>query len=74
MQQQNKQKEIKKQYLFKNWAPLTDCVSKITHTDTDNAKDLDDVMLYIIGQNIGIIIHKHMGVYGNVTEMSQKIL
>ena len=45
MQQQNKQKEIKKQYLFKNWAPLTDCVSKITHTDTDNAKDLDDVML-----------------------------
>ena len=30
--------------IFKNWAPFTDCISKINNTQIDNAKYLDDVM------------------------------
>ena len=30
--------------IFKNWAPFTDCISKINNTQIDNAKDIDIVM------------------------------
>ena len=33
-----------KKVIFKNWAPFTDCISEITNTQVDNAKDIDAVM------------------------------
>ena len=30
--------------IFKNYAPFTDCISKINNTQVDNAKDIDIVM------------------------------
>ena len=32
-----------KKVIFKNWAPLTDCVSKINNTQIDNAEYIDVV-------------------------------
>ena len=37
-------KEINKKVIFKNYAPLTDCISKINRTQTDYTKDLNIVM------------------------------
>ena len=37
--------ERKKGVIFKNFAWFTDCVSEVNNTQTDNAKDLDVVML-----------------------------
>ena len=31
--------------IFENWAPFTDCISKINNTQIGNAKDLDIVLL-----------------------------
>ena len=33
-----------KKVAFKNYAPFTDCISKINNTQVDNAKDIDIVM------------------------------
>ena len=33
-----------KKVIFKNFAPFTDCISKINNTKLDNAKDIDIVM------------------------------
>ena len=33
-----------KKVIFKNFAPFTDCISKINNTQVDNAKDIDVVM------------------------------
>ena len=37
--------ERNERVIFKNCAPLTDCISKINNTQTDNAKYLDVVIL-----------------------------
>ena len=37
--------ERNEKIIFKNCAPLTDCISKINNTQTDNAKYLDVVIL-----------------------------
>ena len=34
-----------KEVVFKNYAPFTDCISKINNAQVDHAKDLDVVML-----------------------------
>ena len=36
--------ETNKRVIFKTFAPLTDCISKINNTQVDNAKDLDVLM------------------------------
>ena len=36
--------ERSKRITFKNYAPFTDCISKINNIQVDNAKDLDVVM------------------------------
>ena len=36
--------EINKGVIFKNCAPLTECISNINNTQIDNAKDIDVVM------------------------------
>ena len=36
--------EINKGLMFKNCAPFTKCISKISNTDIDNAQDIDIVM------------------------------
>ena len=36
--------KINKEVIFKNYAPFTDCISKINNTQV-NAKDVDVVML-----------------------------
>ena len=36
--------ERDKQIIFKNWAPFTDCISKIENVQLDNSKDLDVLM------------------------------
>ena len=30
--------------IFKNWTPITDCISEYDNTQIDKAKDIDDVM------------------------------
>ena len=35
---------INKKVIFKNFAPFTDCISKINNTQVDNTKDIDIVM------------------------------
>ena len=37
--------ERNREVMFKNCAPFIDCISKINNTQTDNAKDRNDVML-----------------------------
>ena len=45
MQQQGQlAKEKKEEETVKNCAPFTDCISKINHTQADNAKEHDAVM------------------------------
>ena len=34
----------KKQAIFKNCAPFTDCITEISNTQVDNAKDVDIVI------------------------------
>ena len=34
----------KKEVVFKNCAPFTDCISEINNTEVDSAKDVDIVM------------------------------
>ena len=42
---------VNKEVIFKNCIPFTDCISKINHTQTDNAKDIDVVMpMYNLGE------------------------
>ena len=36
--------ERNKGVIFKNWAPLTKCISRINNTDIDKAQDIDIVM------------------------------
>ena len=36
--------ERNKRLIFKNCAPITDCISEIDNTGIDNAKDIDVVM------------------------------
>ena len=36
--------ERNKGAIFKNWAPFTECISRINNADIDNAKDIDIVM------------------------------
>ena len=53
-----------------NCAPSTNCKSEINNTEIDNGRDSDIVMpLYNLA-----IIQKHLGVCGNITEMSQMII
>ena len=33
-----------KKLIFKYWTPFTDCISGVSNTHTDNAKDIDIVM------------------------------
>ena len=33
-----------KKVIFKNYAPITNCISEINNTQVDNAKDIDIVM------------------------------
>ena len=40
--------ERTKGVIFKNYAPFTDCTSKVYNTQVENAKDLDVVMRCII--------------------------
>ena len=40
----NRWKENNIQVLFKNCAPFTDCISEVSNTQIDNAKDIDVVM------------------------------
>ena len=35
---------INKKVIFKNYAPFTNCISKVNNTQVDNAKDIDIVM------------------------------
>ena len=35
---------LTKKIIFKNYAPFTNCISKINNTQVDNAKDIDTVM------------------------------
>ena len=37
-------KERKKQFLFKDYLPFTNCISKLYNTQIDNAKNLDVIM------------------------------
>ena len=41
MQLQDKQMKEKKQVIFKNCAPFTDCISKLNNMQVDNAKCLN---------------------------------
>ena len=41
--------ERNKEVIFKNYAPFTDCISKVNNTQTDHVKDLDAVIpMYIL--------------------------
>ena len=37
-------KKTNKKVIFKNYAPFTNCISKVNNTLVDNAKDIDIVM------------------------------
>ena len=53
-----------------NCAPSTNCKSEINNAEIDNGRDSDVVMpVYNL-----TIIQKHLGVCGNITEMSQMII
>ena len=45
-----------KKLIIKNFAPFTDCISKISNTQVDNAKNIDVVMPMHMPQNIVPII------------------
>ena len=57
--------------IFKNCAPFTDWISEINNTQTDNAKDLDVVMLMY---NLVKYSDNYLKTSGNITEMIQMII
>ena len=60
-----------KYVIIKNWTPFTDCMSKMSNTKVDNAKEIDVVMpMYSLIEQL-ITIRKHLEVYGNTTEINQ---
>ena len=56
---------------FKNCAPFTKCISRISNTDIDTAQGIDIIMPMYNLLNIVIIIQKHLEVYGNTAKMNQ---
>ena len=52
--------------IFKNCAPLTDCISEINNTQVDNAK----CQLYNLIEH-RIMIQKHLEAYGNIVKIYQ---
>ena len=44
MMLQNEQMEWSKWVIFKNCGPFTECISNISNTQIDNAKDIDVVI------------------------------
>ena len=59
---------------FKNCAPFTNCISEITNTQIDTAKDIYIVMpMYNLMEYSDNYV-KNLKVYGNITEMNQMII
>ena len=63
--------ERKKEVIFRNYAPLTNCISKMNNAQVDNAKDVDVVMLMYDLIEYSNNYSKNPEVYGNITEMNQ---
>ena len=63
--------DIRNRFLaFKNNAPFTNCISKISNVLIENAEDVDDVMLMYNLIDTVKAIEKQQIVYGIFTEMS----
>ena len=59
---------------FKDNAPFTNCISKINNVLTDNAQDLDTVMLMYNLIEYSKNYKKQQEIFGIVTEMNQLVV
>ena len=60
--------------IFKNYAPFTDCISKINNSQVDNPKDFDVVMPMYNLIKYSDNYSQNLEVYTKFAEMGQKIL
>ena len=59
-----------KQVILKNCTPFTNCISKISIAQVNNAKYLDVSCQRTSCWNIVVTIQKHQEIYANIAEMS----
>ena len=60
-----------KKVILKNWAPFTNCISRINNAQADDAHDIDGVMSRNNLIENSDNIQKNLEFYGNIVEINR---